>query len=214
MSQFSDELSLKELLDNCSDPRKECWESAWRVFVRRYKKYIYDVLFYRCYKYSLPRLKLELSEIINDLFEEVIILLCTNNCQALAKFRARENEAKFRAWLRIICTRKADSYIRKHYVPELLDKELGEMQNFLGSLDIEYRWQFYEDYVALLRRNQKSRRQNSERDINIFNLYVWSDFTMDMITTTPCLSAIGRRVVDVVVNRTRKFLRENRKYSL
>jgi len=164
MCQFDHQLTLKELLDYCSDPGNKCWECAWREFVNRYKKYIYDVLRYKSYGYKLPRLKKEFSEVINDLFDEVVILLCNHGCKALRDFRERENEIKFRAWLQVVCNRKADAYIRKNYVPMLIESEAGEVQNFLMGFEIDDRWQLYEEHVAFLRMNKKNKKQNIERE--------------------------------------------------
>ena len=148
------------------------------------------------------------------MFDEVVILLCNHGCKALRDFRERENEIKFRAWLRVVCNRKADAYIRKNYVPMLIESEAGEVQNFLMGFEIDDRWQLYEEHVAFLRMNKKNKKQNIERDINIFKLYVWACFTDSMIKSTPCLKEIGPRVVDLVVNRTRQFLRESAKKNI
>ena len=48
---------------------------------------------------------------------------------------------------------------------------------------------------------------NIERDINIFHLYTWADFSEEMILFNPCFQDIGHRVVDNVVNRMRSQLK-------
>ena len=82
----------------------------------------------------------------------------------------------------------------------------AEIQDLLGGLPLDNRWEIYDNMVSRLRESG-SKKRNLERDINIFFIYVWADFSEDMILFNPCFSDIGHRVVDNVVNRMRKQLK-------
>lgn len=210
MSRLENSLTFQQLLDYCSDSNSQCWQSAWGEFIKRYKKFMYDIVTYRCLKYNIPRVRRQLSDVVNDVFDEVTLLLCKNHCRALQEYRARDNEKKFRAWLTTICNRTTYNYVQDHFFEPLVESDLQEFQNCIHGLDLDIRWQLYEDHVNLLRKFSKRHKRHIERDINIFNMYIWADFSAPMLSSIPCLNNIGHRVVDNVVNRMRANLRQSR----
>lgn len=82
----------------------------------------------------------------------------------------------------------------------------SEMFDIIGGIDIDCQWEMYDHTVRQLRQSNGKKR-NLERDINIFHLYTMADFSEDMILSIPCFKDMGHRVVDNVVNRIRKILK-------
>jgi len=81
-------------------------------------------------------------------------------------------------------------------------------ESLAGGLDDDHRWELYEKVVQMLYDSAGPRPANTDRDINIFMLYAWADLSAPMVFRHPCYREEGHRVVDVVVNRLRKKLRE------
>jgi hypothetical protein len=192
-----------QLLDTCSDPKSPYWESAWGEFLNRYKDNIYRYIIKRCSTWNAPRLRRQFSDTVNDAVADVFIILTKNNCQALKDFRERDNEIKFLSWLSILCGRAAGRYMRKNFLPQVLDSEIEEIRESLNAIDPDERWELYETIISALRRTSQK-----ERDINIFLTYTWADYNQEMISTLPCFQNMGHRVVDNVVNRLRSILRD------
>jgi hypothetical protein len=203
-----DNWTVQKLLDLCGDPSNPYWETAWREFIRRYKRYIYSVVLKRCSAFQFPGLQSKLSEIVNDIVAVVYCHLCENKCRAIQQFRERNNEKVLLAWLATICNYSATRYLRKEFILPTIESDIGDMHDILIACNAEVRWQIYEELVYLLRQNKKNKKRNLERDINIFNLYTFADFSGEQIKMLPCFQGLGERVVDLVVNRTREFLRK------
>lgn len=209
MTQSDPSFNFLQFLDDCSNPGSTNYEQAWRQFIERYKLFIYNQAAKSCRKWNVPRLNTQYSETVNDIFSEVILVLCGNNCKALKDFRARDNEKMFLSWLAVICSRTTGRFIQRHFSMVLSEAEIDSFIEYLIDLDFDTRWELYEAIVDLLRKNSSSKKRHLERDIHIFLLYTWADFSEPMIKLLPCLSDIGPRVVDVVVNRTRQQLNLN-----
>lgn len=210
MTQNEPKPNFQQFLDNCSNPGSANYEHAWRQFIERYKLFIYNQAAKHCRKWNVPRLNTQYSETVNDIFSEVILTLCENDCRALKNFRARDNEKMFLSWLATICSRATGRFIQRHFSMVLADAEIDNFIDYIIDLDFDTRWELFETIVEILRDTSSSKRRHLERDINIFLLYVWADFSAPMIKTHPCLQEIGPRVVDVVVNRFRQQLNENK----
>jgi hypothetical protein len=162
--------------------------------------------------WGVPRIQRQFSDFVNEIVDEVFATLYKNDCQALRGFVARDNERMFLAWLGTICERTANRSIRSLIRVRLLDEEHEELHDSLRSLDSNERWELYETIVAELRGFSKRKSERRERDIHIFQLYVWADFSEPMIETHPFLKNLGARIVDNVVNRMREYLRRRRNF--
>jgi len=196
--------SLDELISQCQNPGTAQWEKGWREFLDRYKSGIYNSITKRCLSWNVPRLRSQLSDAVNDIFSEVLAILV----KSLGDFKEVENEQKFIAWLNTICNRAASYYLRRQFIVYMSEVDPSEMHNILGDLNIDSRWEIYDHTVAALRELNSGKKRNLERDINLFHLYVWADFSDDMIQSIPCFNEIGHRVVDNVVNRMRNQLKK------
>jgi len=95
------EFSLEELITYCSDAHSPQREAAWRQFLKRYKVFIYQVVTRRCLTWRVPRLRRQLSDVVNDIVCEVFAILCNS----LSDFREVSDEKKFKLWLATISNR-------------------------------------------------------------------------------------------------------------
>ncbi len=204
MQPAQDFTSLSELLRNCCDEGSPHRESAWREFLKRYKHFIYQVITHRCLGWQVSRLRRQLSDVVNDVVSEVFIILT----KSLTQFRELEDEKKFRAWLAIVCNRATGRYLKKEFVAEIVDPDIEELQNYIEGLEFDSRWELYESVIEQLRSGDSAKKRNLERDINLFQFYLWSDLSQPTIQTHPCYTKIGHRVIDNVVNRLREELRK------
>jgi hypothetical protein len=202
-------MTFSQLLDYCSNIASVNWERGWGEFINRYKIFIYNNVIKSCNTWNVPRLRQQFSDAVNDVFSEIIVLLCKNECRALREFRARDNERMFLSWLATICNRTTGRYIQHYFTSTFIEGEIEDVKEYTASLAFDIRWELYEYIITKLRSSAGRKKRHLERDIHIFMLYVWTDFTAQMITTHPCLNTIGHRVVDNVVNRMRNFLRDN-----
>ncbi|MFQ5651679.1 MAG: hypothetical protein ACE5IY_17215 [bacterium] len=209
MSQSHNQHPLATILHHCSDPDSPEWQNSWRELIKRYKTYMYSAIMKRCLKFNQPRLNRELNAVADDVFEEVLINICRHRCKALSEFRRHDNETVFMAWLAKICNMTTYTYVDKHYLVPLNHQAVEEMRKRLADVHPEIRSQLYDDCVKIMR-GCGGRAPNTERDINIFNLYIWSDFSRAMLQDMPCFKELGHRTVDVVVHRMRTCLRKNR----
>ncbi len=200
------DVPLQELLESCCDAQAARWEAGWSEFIRRYKRFIYQMVARTCVSWNAARLHKQLSETIDDIVSDVFILLCENHGRVLHGFRAKDDERLFLAWLATVCRRKTSRHILRHFSSKMVDAEAGEIPGIVSSIDVERRWELYEHLVGLCRSSAAKNKLFMERDILIFFLYTWADFSTDMIQLLPCLDHIGHRVVDNTVNRMRNSL--------
>lgn len=208
MCQFDKALTLAQLLDYCCDSTSTCHGRAWSEFLKRYKMFMYKIVTKSCSEFNVPRLHRQLSESVNDIIGEVFIILCKNEFKALQQYLARENEKKFLSWLAIICTRTTSLTVTRYFKDLFIESAPEDVEIYIKSLSFNPCWTLYEDFVTDLRTSAKKDRGNLERDINIFMLYKWEQFSKPMITSHPCLKNIGHRVIDNVVNRMLDCLRQ------
>ena len=196
-------MTLSELLYHCSRPESSSYEYAWREFLTRYKVIIYNFITRRCLSWNTTRLRKQLPDVVNDIASDVFIILN----KSINTFKEIEAEEKFIAWLAVICNRAVSHYLKKQFISIINDNSADEYQQFIGSLQMDSRWELYDTVVWKIRDSKAKPGKNLERDINIFLLYLWGDFSIEMITSDPCYRDIGPRVIDNVVNRLRILLK-------
>lgn len=161
-------------------------------------------------EFNVPRLRRQLSDTVNDIIGEVFIILCNNNFKALRSYEALDNEKKFLSWLATICNRTTSHNIKRYFKDLFVECAPEEIQIYINNLGLNTRWILYEELVTDLRSFAKRDRGNMERDISIFMLYKWEQFSKPMITSHPCLKNIEHHVIDVVVARQLDCLRQQR----
>ena len=128
--------------------------------------------------------------------------------KSLSSFNETDNEEKFLIWLAVICNRATSAYLKKFFYNQLIEKDVNEYKDFLFGIQPKNRWELYEETVSTIRQNNKDGK-NLERNINLFMLYLWADFSPAMINLQPCYKNLGQRVLDNVINRLRKIFIKN-----
>ena len=206
MNSHQGKWALSLLLSYCCDTHSGKREMAWREFLKRYKTYIYRVVTYRCINWRVTRLRRQLSDVVNDVISEVFAILT----QSLDQYREVENEKRFRFWLGTICNRATSRYLKREFFSDMAEPDLEEFQNYIQGIESDSRWELYESVVNRLRLSDSAKKKNVERDINLFQFYVWSDLSQPMILTHPCYTTIGPRVIDNVINRLREQIRDEK----
>jgi DNA-directed RNA polymerase specialized sigma24 family protein len=197
-------LRLSDIIRQCTAPDSSERESGWRNFMGRYKMTIYRSVMRRCLNWQVSRLHRQLSDTVNDIVSEVFIILY----HSLGDYRETDNEKKFLLWLKTICNRTASRHLTRQYISKMAEPDWNDIDNLLQNIDPDARWELYDHIVNLLSSQSGSHKRFIERDIHIFQLYVWLDCSTEMILAHPCLSALGHRVVDNVVNRLREVLKK------
>lgn len=197
-----------ELLDVCSDCSSPCWEEGWQEFIRRYKLFIYGHVSKSCSGWNHPRMKRQFSDTVNDIVSDVIWILCGDHCRSLRQFLARDQEAVFLAWLATICRRAVSHHLRKHFIDLIEDVQFEQVHEAMNALSMDTRWEMHEWIVSILRGIHSGQKQQPERDILLYRLYVLADFPIPWILSLPCFDRIGHRVIDNVTYRMRQELRK------
>ena len=199
--------SLPELIQHCTNPASPHWELAWREFLHKYKRYIYKVITVKVLQWNDGRLKLQIKEVVNDIFLNVLTSLCDRDGKILTNFRAVDKVEVFRAWLGTISANASTRYLQKYYRERFAEEGPENYFNLLTNVKTEARWELYETLVRELRENAGTSRRNSERDIHIFMLNKWADYSIEMIEAHPSLMGIGEQVLYNVINRLRSLLK-------
>lgn len=199
--------SLAELIEHCTNPASRYWELAWKEFLDKYKRYIYKVITVKVLQWNDGRLKLQIKEVVNDIFTSVLTSLCDHDGRILANFRAVDKVEVFRAWLGTISANAATRYLQKYYREKFSEEEPENFFNLLKNVNTEAKWELYETLVRELRDNSGKSRRNAERDIHVFMLNKWADYSVEMIEAHPALKGVGEQVLYNVINRLRGLLK-------
>ncbi len=202
-------MTLRQLLEACSDRNAPEWQAGWREFLARYKNFLYKAILDRGAHFHHSRLRRQMLAEAHEVFMDVLTKLTEDNARILRRFRNKDSEPAFLAFLAILCRRATSARLKKMVTQPLVDEDLEDFKTRLAAGDAVFRCQLYEDVDRLLRAHLGGRGE-AERDIHLFKLYVWAGFSEEMIRSTPCFRDLGDRVVDNVVLRLRRCLRENR----
>jgi hypothetical protein len=197
-----DHLLLKELIEICSNPEHPKWQNGWHELLNRYKNLIYYFIHKNCNGWQIARLNLQKSDVIRDVFSDVLYLLHFN----LAAFKNRESENKFISWLQIISNRSTSRYMQRIFKNLVNDQDINEFIEYKDLYSGTKSWELYENIVSMLRSQLKSNKL-VERDIHIFMLTVWSGFTPKQVLNHPCFSDLKLNTIEVTISRIRKKLK-------
>ncbi len=202
MSETKDNITLDTLIARCASEQISVKNQAWQIFWRRYHGRIYGFARYACQKSIRPRHRL-FNDVVDDVVGDVLVIL--NN--ELHGFRNRDDEGRFMAWLSMIVNRAALRYMQKNYSRLYFNDENEETLHDNGPF---FRWELYDYLVAFFRKTRKKNSVQSERDISIFMLYTFGDFSPEAIRRQPCLKDVSLRAIQLVVNRMKKKLETDR----
>ena len=203
MCKFDSSLTLRKLLDHCSDPSDSCYECGWSNFYDRFNDFIYSQVKHSCYRWNAKRLNLQFSEAIDDCVQEVYKTLTKN----LISFKSRDDKGKFHAYLKVICRNTCLLFLGKFFKPLWDADELDSLIVYIQGLDTDCSWEYYEIIVTISR--ESSTRENLERDLNVFNLIVFERFSKPMLKSHQCFSKMSDTNIENSVFRIREILREN-----
>jgi DNA-directed RNA polymerase specialized sigma24 family protein len=183
-------MKFEELFQHLVDPSSPQHQDAWREFMHRYRKILENNIAWRCRRWNSRALKKQINDVVDDVLGRVLNILCRNNCRALKNYQNKDNEAKFKSYLRIIANNATSKYLKDNYS----GKETSESDIFrdessfidtLRGMEDDARWETYEYFVNKIYSRVKRKRGNLERDVHMFWLYVWGDFDKETIVTFP-----------------------------
>lgn len=196
-----DRASLNDLINGCASRSPSHYNAAWRVFISRYKKYVYAIVYKRCIMWEHCT-RHDGFEFVDDMVNEIFYVLFRNRAKALRSFKARQSELAFRSYLATISDRHTARLLKQY----ISDTKAEEIQKVERAPNQGSPWQIFEHIVNRLRTLAGRNQNNCERDILIFNLYVLEGYTREMLHLQPIFNHLGHRVVDNVVMRCKQKL--------
>lgn len=198
MSAFS----LEQFLQACTGEEPHQLERVWAAFFRQYKRYLYKVILN-----IAARRSAHLSQdALNEILFAVIAKLCEHRYRLLKQFRAVDNEQSFRAFLATIAARTTERLLSaKNAMP--LDDLAEEPE--MCAVSPQPSMQLFEQVVRFFRDTASRKEKNIEFKILMFNLYVFGDFSAEMLSFHPLFKNMRRGVLDNVINRMRSKLLKN-----
>ena len=206
------EFTLEGMLAICTNQKSGQFDEGWRFFVEKYKKYMYKIAHKACSQWRAKRLIRQKNDVVHDIVLEIFAELCKDDYVLLKRFNKRTNEEAFRAYIGVISRRIANKKLAKLF-PGILDlNSPDDRPEWLAQESPPIKREIYESVVEQLRSVSSSKK--NERDILLFNLYVFADFNPGQIRKQPLFCDLGDRVVDVVVHRTRKELLQAREKNV
>jgi len=197
-----DQLSLKHIIEICSDPDHPQWQNGWLELLNRYKNLIYFFIHKSCNGWQISRLNLQKNEVISDVFSDVLYLLYFK----IASFKNRESEKKFISWLQIISNRSTSRYMQRVFKNLVSDQDINHFIEYKDLYAGTKSWELYENIVSMLRTQLKSNKL-VERDIHIFMLTVWSGFSPKQVLEHPCFADLKLNTIEVTISRIRKKIK-------
>ncbi|MFQ5604286.1 MAG: hypothetical protein ACE5HS_13545 [bacterium] len=129
------EIAFPEFLDILVDRNQPCYQTAWYEFERRYQQLIFRQIHDQMKRWHRG------GEV--DLMQEIAAMvlnrLIAHDFRALTLFEKREEEGRFKKYLRVISTRQAIAYLSKlHETEDINEKTLTQPQeDFTLTLDSE-----------------------------------------------------------------------------
>jgi DNA-directed RNA polymerase specialized sigma24 family protein len=201
MNPIDPDSSLEILIRHCINKDSQFYENAWQEFLNRYKIQIYQFILYKCKSWNSSKINSQLKDIVNDIVSEVFEIIPNS----LVTFKSTNDEKSFLYWLSTICSRTVSRYFKKNVIIDIIENDVIEKYDLRGDLSVDNRWELYE-YIINIFTKRISTRRNASRDLLIFLLYTWGNFSEDEIKEYFCFNDIGHKVVDNVISRSRKIL--------
>ena len=211
MSEREDSTNLSWLLSTITDRNSADWERGWSIFLHKYKALIYGVALDRVRLWNVYRVNMDISEYVNDVACHVLYQLVDNDGKDLKNFKKSNDQGRFISWLKIFASRTSNRYIKTRHILDLFDvRDITEFISHVKSVEPMRQWELYDGIVSILRDAEKKRNRCIERNINIFMLYIWGDFSSDMIAALHGYRDLSHNVIDNVIHRFRNVLQKNK----
>jgi len=212
MSSFVDNRTLENLIKNCSSQVVHEREEGWKIFIQRYKRFIYKVLLCQIQKIHKKHWIVNKQDVLDELLNLVLIELCRNNCSSLRKFRAVDSEKAFLAYLSVICIR-----VTNRYIDQFSLKSQDDEDNVIAE-NVDYQYDnitfFFEYIVKKLRTQSGKKEKNQEIKILTFNLHVIDDWSLEMLRCLPFLKRYSLPALEQIIRRTRLKFNNDDKNNL
>ena len=186
---------LQQLLYQCSSPIPN--DRAWNRFWKKYHTRIKQFTIYALHKNISKRHPL-FKDIVNDIVSDALITIKEN----LASYKHTESEDRFLAWMSIIINRITIRYIQKNYNRIFFDNQIQEKSRYIQP----NRWELYEYIVFSFRKLAAKNSIHTERDISLFTLNAFSEFTPADLLRMPCYKNLTERTIRLALDRLRKKL--------
>lgn len=191
------ETPLKNIIRICQDRKSRNYERAWLEFILRFNLHVYKNVNYACLKWKInPKISSQIKDIVND----IVCVIYKNLHKDIIHFKKTDSENSFKAWLTTICHRTVSKEMEKF------------IQNIWQDIEIDFsdtpketQWELF-DFIKRSLSTNSEKKVNAHRDLLIFMLYTWANFSATDLKQFGCLSDIGDRVVDMVVMRSRQKL--------
>jgi len=206
-SLLKESILLTQLLEYCTTPHSQYWNEAWQIFIKRYKLLVYKIVSQRCKAWKVDRLDKQLSDVVNDIVSKVFLELIKNDYKLLKRYNSGDNENQFIAYLVTISDRTAKQYILRFFKHSFSILENENMQNYIGFMDPDYSWEFYEMIVDNFRESAGLRKKNLERDIHLFMMFASDELSIKMIRQQKFYQCISKQVMNNVIHRMRHILK-------
>lgn len=194
-------LPLKELIEICVNPADPQWHKAWDFFLNRYKPSMYFFVRRSCQSWQLERLKVQLKDVVNDIYSEVIIIIY----KKLETFNNRDSEVKLLAWLQVICNRTTAAHLQRKLKNIFHDETLDDFAYYKVTDSDMHKWELYENLISELR-IVLGKKKNTEWYIHIFMLRIWAGFSARQLLRHPCYRRLSENSINVIINRLREKL--------
>ncbi|RMH61217.1 MAG: sigma-70 family RNA polymerase sigma factor [Calditrichaeota bacterium] len=188
------------LLLCCNREQPKEMERGWRLFWRRYQPRMRAYAVYAVHK-NLHAGHPLFKDVVNDILSEAMVTIRDH----IASFRHRDSEERFAAWLSILINRVALRYMQKNYSRLYFDNEQAVPEESAGNDD---RWELYEYIVHNIRRMAAKNSVHTERDIALFLLYAFADFSPEELLKLPCNNQLSLRAIQLALNRLKQKLKK------
>jgi len=150
---------------------------------------------------------MQVDEVVEDLVQEAYKLLYKNKFKNLVSFEHRDDETTFRSWLAKIAARRASYLIQKYFARMNSDADVEKLIQHLGTISPEATWELFESIVDVCK--TQSSRDNLDRDLVIYLLWVFEDFKEEWILEHPFVASFGTDVARNAKFRLRTVLRKH-----
>lgn len=130
--QTSQDIAERELIERCLDKDSR----AWDMFVERYSGLIHGAIRSVLNRYAARDSS---QERVRDLFQQVFVALCEDDCRRLASFGGKRG-ASLATWLRVVVSRLVIDDLRKTRPPTASlqneqDEQAGAGASFANPRD-------------------------------------------------------------------------------
>ncbi len=205
--QGTNDMTLGDLLDNCTNPNSPVWEKSWQEFLNRYQNFIYKLVLNRCKSWNLQRIKYQLQDEVDDIVFIVIKHLIKDDYRFLKQFQNRDNPQLFLLYLSTLINRITRRHLAIHFNKILDTLEEDQAKDTLKELSPEAGWEIYEELVQSLRNSMINKHPNNERNIHLFLMYTWTDMSIDMLTHNDFYKPMGQNAIYTLINRMRNKIK-------